>query len=922
MRLLLTKTSFAVILSLVLLLLCTGVISAISASWMSTSAVELSKKELLKVTPFKPAPFSFLSNKQECVDMKFNIDNIRMSSVCVVRVANGLVSNDGYVLLHGSTVARKLTSSSTKHVSFIPLRDSSKIVELKQVSNKLVASIVSDAYILPASQYGSVKYELPFATKTEQFVQFGGTNVQLYSSDAISVSKNGKWLAGETASGFFVYNIEASSFRFVKTAYLNSSDITAISDDGRYLVTANKLGKFEITDTEQCENTSPQNGSQAKCAAVNYYNNIKQYMPTLATDVSIKKIHFDNNSQISFYATHDYVNNTDHVISKVTMSLPDNSVKSYLALGDSFASGEGAYNYREGTDFADNRCHLSLDSYPYLLNNTELGFVQSVACSGAKTIDYSYWDSEKYNKDEKQAKGKEDRTFDFEVYQNYLPGYRTQDNFVKLATPSVVTVSIGGNDIGFSKIVQTCVLSVGDCFDYYEERAALVGSINNTYSSLVDTYTKIKEQSAKDAHIYVLGYPEIAKQNGNCAANVHLSNKEIQLGNDITAYLNSVIEKAATHAGVKYVDVSKTLYGRRLCETDSKDAAVNGLTSGNSAPLAGIGPIASESFHPNKKGHEMYAEVIKQATDNFNATMPAPSESNPKDTPLDSISFVAEAPKKGSSIFDTYYNDGLTEDVIFKDRLSTIELNSDEYALRRDTPVVFELHSTPTSLGSSLPVDGVLTKTMSLTNTIEPGYHTLHAYGTTIDNSVIDIQKIVYVAASETDYDGDGIKNEDERCLAGSETNTDIDGDGIDDACDGFIGEPKATTKELPQSESRPDWLLMKERDNAYEQAAANQSATVTLATTDTSAITNSRVSNIEQSTSSDIITTQPLEREQSNPQVNNGQNTTVAGVSSAIESKPQTHSGIAWYIYAFVLIGVLAASLGFYRAISVKNRV
>lgn len=111
-----------VIFPLMLLLLSTGLISASNTGWMTTSGVELSKNELFKVTLGSPAPFSLLSNKQECVDMRFNIDNVRMSSVCVVRVANGLVSNDGYVLLHGSTVARKLMSSSTKHVSFIPLK--------------------------------------------------------------------------------------------------------------------------------------------------------------------------------------------------------------------------------------------------------------------------------------------------------------------------------------------------------------------------------------------------------------------------------------------------------------------------------------------------------------------------------------------------------------------------------------------------------------------------------------------------------------------------------------------------------------------------------------------------------------------------------------------------------------------------------
>ena len=921
MRAHIIKTAILTLFSLISLLFYTGLINASNANWLSTSSVDFYREEFFKVSTGNPAPFSYLSNKQDCTSMKFKLDTIRTNNVCAVRAANGMVSNDGYVLLHGSSLARKLTSSSTKHVNFIALRDSSKIVELKQVSNKLVVSIVSDAYILPAAQYSNAKYDLPFANKIEKIVQFAGTNIQLYSTDSISVSRNGKWLAGETSAGFFIYDIEASVFRYVKQAYGTSSDNTAISNDGKYVITTNKLNMFEITDTEQCENYSAQNGNQAKCAAVNYHNNIKQYLPTINNDVTLKKIQFDNNSQVSFYATHDYISSTQHTISKITMSLPGNSVRSYLALGDSFASGEGSYNYKAGTDFADNRCHLSLDSYPYLLYNADLGSMQSVACSGAKNQDYYYADEKAYNEKYSQAKNKIDPANDEEIFTNYLPGYRLQYRYIEQNHPDIVTISIGGNDIGFSKILQTCVVSANDCFDYYEERAAIVSSINNSYNDLVDTFTKIIEESAKDAHIYALGYPEIAKSNDNCATNVHLSNKEIQLGTDITAYLNSVIEMAATHAGVRYVDVSKAFYGNRLCETDSTDTAVNGLTAGNSAPLAGIGPIASESFHPNKKGHEMFAAVIKQQTAEFNQTMPLAVASNPKDIALNDIAFVANAPKKGSTLFDTYYEDDITEDVLYRNQSAIIRLKTDAYALRNDSPVVFELHSTPTSLGSVKPINGIVTTDVLLPNTMEPGYHTLHAYGTTIDNAIIDIQKIVYVAASEEDIDGDGVVNEDEKCLVGEPIIVDVDDDEIDDACDGYIGQPKATTKDLPQSESRPEWLLMKERDNAEEQAVANQSATISVATESFPPTTPESNSNA-QSPPYTTSTSSPQAEAQPDPVYADEPNTTVAGVSSAIESKPKANDNSRWYIYVLVLIMGLVVSAGFYRAISVKNRV
>src|SRR5690606_18188025 len=52
--------------------------------------------------------------------------------------------------------------------------------------------------------------------------------------------------------------------------------------------------------------------------------------------------------------------------------------------------------------------------------------------------------------------------------------------------------------------------------------------------------------------------------------------------------------------------------------------------------------------------------------------------------------------------------------------------------------------------------------------------------------------------ASEDDYDGDGIPNEDEQCLIVQPAGVDYDQDGIDDACDPEITEPPAPTDTTP----------------------------------------------------------------------------------------------------------------------------
>jgi hypothetical protein len=204
-------------------------------------------------------------------------------------------------------------------------------------------------------------------------------------------------------------------------------------------------------------------------------------------------------------------------------------------------------------------------------------------------------------------------------------------------------------------------------------------------------------------------------------------------------------------------------------------------------------------------------------------------------------------------------------------------------------------------------------------------------YGTNIDDEIIDIQKIVYVAASETDYDGDGVANADEECLVGTAVGQDVDEDGIDDACDGIIDaaptvvppvdvvdeqpEVISTDKEFPVSESRPEWLLIKEREIAEEQAAANQSATIT-PPEDTTTQQNAP------------ITTYPQQENEPEDAANESTEqvpptTQVAGVSSAVESKETlTETQNYWWVYIVVLVLFSLFGFGVYKFVTEENKV
>jgi hypothetical protein len=123
------------------------------------------------------------------------------------------------------------------------------------------------------------------------------------------------------------------------------------------------------------------------------------------------------------------------------------------------------------------------------------------------------------------------------------------------------------------------------------------------------------------------------------------------------------------------------------------------------------------------------------------------------------------------------------------------------------------------------------------------------------------------------------------------------------------------TDKEFPQSESRPEWLLMKEREIAEEQAAANQSATIT-PPEETTNTQNAPLSTYPQQVTNE-------ETEVDNQVEQTPPTTQVAGVSSAVESRQlpvKTHN--YWWAYVLVAFVVTLFGFGVYKYVTEENKV
>jgi lysophospholipase L1-like esterase len=233
----------------------------------------------------------------------------------------------------------------------------------------------------------------------------------------------------------------------------------------------------------------------------------------------------------------------------------------YVALGDSYSSGTGTRTY------FDSNCQRSVYAYPSLVDvqraNTDLVFA---ACSGAKTGD---------------------------VLANQVSSVTS--------TTRWVTITIGGNDAGFSSVITECAQPwwSSNCNGAIDTAQAY---IRNTLPAKLDqVYSAIKSR-APTATVIVLSYPRLF-MGVDCNAGTFFSSDEMTRLNQTADLLRDVTLSRATAAGAnfRFKDAIPPFIGHAVC---SSTEWINGLSN----------PI-SESYHPNRTGHSSgYAPLVRQVT--------------------------------------------------------------------------------------------------------------------------------------------------------------------------------------------------------------------------------------------------------------------------------------------------------------------
>jgi lysophospholipase L1-like esterase len=250
----------------------------------------------------------------------------------------------------------------------------------------------------------------------------------------------------------------------------------------------------------------------------------------------------------------------------------------YVALGDSYASGEGNPPFDQGTDVPGpngDHCRRSAKAYPRVLRVKTKVALTHRACSGAQIDDL--------------------------LTNARSPAEPPQLTWVD-PSAQVVTVMIGGNDAGFSPVLDVCFIPRSPCMAL---EPVVQAHLQALAQRLPDLYLQVR-QRAPTARVLVIGYPQIFPDPARVTIEgcgmlnfrgIGIHSSQVAWLSEKTTQLDDVLQTAARAAGVQYVDTLTALAGHEVCT--------------HTPWVYGALPLVSNaSFHPAAAGHKALASRV------------------------------------------------------------------------------------------------------------------------------------------------------------------------------------------------------------------------------------------------------------------------------------------------------------------------
>jgi hypothetical protein len=267
------------------------------------------------------------------------------------------------------------------------------------------------------------------------------------------------------------------------------------------------------------------------------------------------------------------------IVGALTVGAAGTSAASWAGLGDSYAAGPLIPNQQ----LNPLGCLRSDRNFAHLAAASLGRSLADVSCSGAKTDDMT-------------------------APQDVTPGPANPPQFNALtADTQIVTLQIGGNDIGFTSILQNCATAnpfAHPCRDKYvvNGRDTLADKIAATAPKIAAVLQGIHARSP-NARVFVVNYAAILPETGSgCWPQVPIAFSDVPYLRGVEKNLNAMLAQQAAANGAGIVDDYTASIGRDACKSAST-RWVEPLVPGN----------AAAPFHPNARGEAGVAAAVVSA---------------------------------------------------------------------------------------------------------------------------------------------------------------------------------------------------------------------------------------------------------------------------------------------------------------------
>jgi len=254
----------------------------------------------------------------------------------------------------------------------------------------------------------------------------------------------------------------------------------------------------------------------------------------------------------------------------------------YVAIGDSYASGPLVGHTAGGPA----GCLRTVADYPHLVARA-LGLSLSDVTCGAAT------------------------TADVEQAQSTVMGVNPAQISALSPSTSLVTLTLGGDDLGFTRIIANCAAATpwgptrvgATCKSHYDAGGTdqLAAQVQAVAPRVATVLAEVRA-TAPFARVVVTGYPEILPGGAGCWPVAPFTRTDVPYLRQTEQELNQMLADQAARAGDLYVDLSAASDPHNACADEGQRWIEPLVPHAHAAP-----------FHPNAAGETAMAAAVVQA---------------------------------------------------------------------------------------------------------------------------------------------------------------------------------------------------------------------------------------------------------------------------------------------------------------------